>query len=84
RVRQRGFVHQNTLQPLHRTFHRSLTDGINHAHHLRGLKIVLCLNRRVRPAATFTHSVPLSCLMSESVYAPKTTGTPEGACVMTE
>ncbi|HGV7869046.1 TPA: hypothetical protein IEH85_RS26275, partial [Escherichia coli] len=31
---------------------------INHAHHLRGLKIVLCLNRRVRPAATFTHNVP--------------------------
>ncbi|EGW73214.1 hypothetical protein EC253486_5529 [Escherichia coli 2534-86] len=38
----------------------------------------------MRLAATFTHSVPLSCLMSESVYAPKTTGTPEGACVMTE
>ncbi|EIN43764.1 hypothetical protein ECFRIK1990_2434, partial [Escherichia coli FRIK1990] len=34
----------------------------------------------MRLAATFTHSVPLSCLMSESVYAPKTTGTPEGAC----
>ncbi|EZJ20749.1 hypothetical protein AC93_5328 [Escherichia coli 2-005-03_S4_C2] len=35
-------------------------------------------------AATFTHSVPLSCLMSESVYAQKTTGTPEDACIMTE
>ncbi|EKH72861.1 superoxide dismutase domain protein, partial [Escherichia coli PA23] len=60
RVRQRGFVHQDTLQPLHRAFYRSLTNRINHTHHLRGFEIILRLSRRVRPAATFAHNVPLN------------------------
>ncbi|MJO09381.1 hypothetical protein DN792_26675, partial [Escherichia coli] len=62
----------------------SLTNRINHTHHLRGFEIILRLTRCVPLAAPFTHSVPLSCLMSESVYAQKTTGTPEDACIMTE
>ncbi|HFS4512210.1 TPA: hypothetical protein ACIZGT_005596, partial [Escherichia coli] len=43
-------------------------NGINHAHHLRGLKIVLCLYRRVRLAATFAHCLTLYC---DNCYAQK-------------
>ncbi|TGG20380.1 Ion channel protein, partial [Escherichia coli] len=47
----------NTLQPLHRTFNRPFTNGVNHAHHLRGLKIVLCLYRRVPLAAPYSAAI---------------------------
>ncbi len=64
RVRQRGFVHQDTLQPF--------TGPSIGPSPMASITLIICVDLRlsfastgVCLAATFTHSVPLSCLMSD-------------------